>query len=89
MVFEEQPWHSYQPSQVLYESPREAVGQDLWPLGPAKAHGFPSLTLSGLELVGEKAGVSYHNYRTMLLGLTPDAGDDLPGCLPFPSDLLS
>lgn len=65
-VFAEQPWHNYLLSQVLCESPGEAVGQDLWPLGPAKAYTLPSLTLSGLELMGRRFGVSYHNYRPLL-----------------------
>lgn len=39
-VFTEQPWHNYQLSQVLYESLREAVRPDLWPLGPAKPMDF-------------------------------------------------
>lgn len=72
-VFAEQPWHNYRLSQVLYESPGEAVGQDLWPLGPAKAYTLPSLTLSGLESMGRRFGVSYHNYRPLLhliLGMT-------------------
>lgn len=72
-VFAEQPWHNYRLSQVLYESPGEAVGQDLWPPGPAKAYTLPSLTLSGLESMGRRFGVSYHNYRPLLhliLGLT-------------------
>lgn len=55
-VFVEQPWHNYQLSQVLYESPREAVGPDLWPLGPAKPMDFPSLTLSSLSWWGEGWG---------------------------------
>lgn len=83
-VFAEQPWHNYWLHQVLCESPGEAVGQDLWPLGPAKTYTLPSLTLSGLESMGRRFGVSYHNYRPLLhliVGMT--CQDALPPVTSF------